>query len=628
MVGYTSLMQKDEKEAKVLRDRHREVLERLITEHKGKVMQFYGDGTLSIFGSVIEATKCAVMIQNELQLEPKIPVRIGIHAGDIVYDDEGVYGDGVNIASRIQSLSVPGGVLISEKVNDELRNHSEMSTILIGEFRLKNVRKPIEIFAVKSDGLSLPNPHELESKAGFSSKSIAVLPFTNMSPDQDNEYFSDGITEEIINALTKIEGLKVTSRTSSFSFKGKNIDIREIGNKLNVSTVLEGSVRKFGNKVRITAQLINTTDGYHLWSEVYDRSLEDIFVIQDEISKQIAGRFITKPPEEIQQKIYVKSHTRNVDVYNLYLKGLYHFNKWSHSEFLKAITYFEEAIKAEPSFALPYSGLANCYTVLSAMGRIPVHSAYIKAKGLAIKSLELDDSLAESHIALAIVKLFHEWDWDGALNAFEKAMDLNFGSSVVHHPYAIYLAVQGEIEEAVKEMEIALSFDPLSPSMLSGLGEMYLFAGRYDDAIDQMNKVLELDPNFINAKVHLGYAYLSKGEYHKSLNILDELDFSNDEEAEATCVGFAYAIAGKKERVENYIKVLSSNENAKEGASHSLNLAYIYAALGDREKMYEYLEKSFDERIGGLIFIKIIPVFNKYRNDPEYKELLKKLKLK
>ncbi len=627
MVGYTSLMQKDEKHAKELRDRHREVLEKQITGHKGKVMQFYGDGTLSIFGSVIEATKCAIMIQQELQCDPKIPVRIGIHAGDIVYDDEGVYGDGVNIASRIQALSVPGGVLISEKVNDELRNHSEISTILIGEFRLKNVKKPIEIFAVNSDGLALPDPRELESKAGFSSKSIAVLPFTNMSADQDNEYFSDGITEEIINALTKIEGLKVTSRTSSFAFKGKNIDIREIGNKLNVSTVLEGSVRKFGNKVRITAQLINTTDGYHLWSEVYDRSLEDIFVIQDEISKQIAGRFTPKQDKELQQKTFVKSHTRNVDVYNLYLKGLYHFNKWSYPDFQKAISYFEEAINVEPTFALPYSGLANCYTVLSAMGRIPVHSAYITAKELAIKSLELDDSLAESHISLAIVKLFHEWDWDGALNSFEKAMELNFGSSIVHHPYSIYLAVQGDIEEAVKEMEIALSFDPLSPNLLSSLGEMYIFAGRYDDAIEQINKALELEPNFINAKIHLSYAYLSKGEHNKAIKILDGIDFSNDKECETGTIGFAFALAGARHRAEKYLKILLDKNDRKEGLSNSLSLAYIYAALGNKEKMFEYLDKSYEERIGGLIFIKIVPVFKKHSNDLRYKLLLEKLKL-
>ncbi len=628
MVGYTSLMQKDEKQAKDLRDRHRQVLDKLITEHKGKIMQFYGDGTLSIFGSVIEATKCAILIQNELQAEPKIPVRIGIHAGDIVYDDEGVYGDGVNIASRIQSLSVPGGVLISEKVNDELRNHKEIQTMLLGEFRLKNVKKPIEIYAVKSDGLAIPDSRELESKAGFSSKSIAVLPFMNISADQDNEYFSDGITEEIINALTKVEGLKVTSRTSSFAFKGKNIDVREIGNRLNVSTVLEGSVRKFGNKVRITAQLINTTDGYHLWSEVYDRSLEDIFMIQDEISKQIAERFIIKTKEEITQKTLVKAHTRNVDVYSLYLKGLYHFNKWTHNEFQTAIKYFEEAIQKEPSFALPYSGLANCYTVLSAMGRMPSDVANAKAKELAIKSLELDDSLAESHIALAIIKLFHEWDWDGALNSFEKAMDLNYGSSFVHHPYAIYLVVQGETDEAVREMETALSFDPLSPLINNELGEMYLFAGRFDDAIKQFDKALELDPNFTNAKAQLGYSYLSKGEYQKALKIFNELELASDNQSEVSCFGLAYALMGEKEKAEEYIRVLQENEKRNPAASYSLDIAYIYSALGEKEKMYEYLEKSFEEKIGGLIFIKVVPTFKKYHKEQKFKEFLKKLRLK
>ena len=289
MVGYTALMQKDEKKAKSLRDRHRSVLDEIINKHQGRILQYYGDGTLVIFGSAIESVLCAVEIQRELQKEPVIPLRIGIHSGDIVYDDEGVYGDGVNIASRIEALSISGAVLISDKLYSEIKNHPSLLAESLGSYQLKNVIEPIEIFALINPGLKIPSQLQLKIKEGYKEKnSIAVLPFVNMSTDPENEYFSDGITEEILNALTKVEGLKVTSRTSSFAFKGKNEDIREIGNKLNVNSVLEGSVRKFSNKVRITAQLINTKDGYHLWSEVYNRNLEDIFDVQDEISRQIA----------------------------------------------------------------------------------------------------------------------------------------------------------------------------------------------------------------------------------------------------------------------------------------------------------------------------------------------------
>ena len=240
MVGYTALMQEDEQKAKRNRDRQRRVLEESIHGHHGKVLQYYGDGTLSVFGSVIEAVSSALEIQQELKKEPQVPLRIGLHVGDIVYEDEGVYGDGVNIASRIESLSVPGGILISEKVFDEIKNHPALPAKSLGEFRLKNVKRPIEIFALINKGLTVPSAEDLPSKTDTSFKSIAVLPFVNMSADPENEYFSDGISEELINALTKVDGLLVTSRTSSFAFKGKTEDVRQIGSQLNVSRVLEG----------------------------------------------------------------------------------------------------------------------------------------------------------------------------------------------------------------------------------------------------------------------------------------------------------------------------------------------------------------------------------------------------
>jgi TolB-like protein len=289
MVGYTALMQEDEKLAKLKRDRHRKVLEEQIKKFNGEILQYYGDGTLSIFNSGVEAVQSAIKIQLELNNEPKVVLRIGLHTGDIVFDEGGIYGDGVNIASRLESLSVPGGILISEKLQDELFNHPDLKTKPLGKFNLKNVKKPVEIYAVSVDGIVVPSANELSSEKAEASKSIAVLPFLNMSADPENEYFSDGITEEILNALVKVEGLQVTSRTSSFSFKGKNIEVKEIAKQLNVNTILEGSVRKSGSRVRITAQLVNTADDYHIWSETYDRNLEDIFEVQDEISKKIAN---------------------------------------------------------------------------------------------------------------------------------------------------------------------------------------------------------------------------------------------------------------------------------------------------------------------------------------------------
>ena len=413
MVGFTALMQKDEKKAKSNRDRHRKVLEKHIFEHLGKILQYYGDGTLSIFGSAIEAVICAKEIQLELKKEPQIPLRIGIHLGDIVYEDDGAYGDGLNVASRIESLSVAGAVLFSDKVHDEIKNHPELTKKSLGKFELKNVKQHVEVFALTNESLTVPEPGELRGKGKLTEKSVAVLPFVNMSADPENEYFSDGISEELINALTRVEGLLVTSRTSSFAFKGKNHDIREIGSKLDVGTILEGSVRKAGNKVRITAQLIKTSDGYHFWSEVFDRELEDIFEVQDEISKKIASKLKKELVDEMTKEPLVKSRTKDLEAYNLLLKGKFYFHKWSPPDVFKALEFFKNASKKDPNYPLPYTCIAGCYSFLGATGYLPPQDAYPKAKEYALKSLELDSYLPEAHLSIGIVKLFFEWDWEG-----------------------------------------------------------------------------------------------------------------------------------------------------------------------------------------------------------------------
>ena len=340
--------------------------------------------------------------RNELSQIPEVPLRIGIHSGDIVMMAMVLYGDGVNIASRIESLSVPGGVLISDKIFDEIKNHSYLSAEFLGSYNLKNVKTPVKIYALSNSGLNIPPIQQLKAKTGFEEKnSIAVLPFVNMSADPENEYFSDGITEEILNALTNVEGLKVTSRTSSFAFKGKNADIREIGTKLNVNSVLEGSVRKAGNQIRITAQLINTVDGYHLWSEVFNRDLEDIFKVQDEISRRIANKLRERLSSSEVKETLIKSHTNNLDAYNDYLKGIFYYNKWTPEDFSKSVSYFLEAINKDEKFVLAYSGLANTYLVSAVTGIMKPADAYESAKKYASKAREMDNSLTEAHIAIA-----------------------------------------------------------------------------------------------------------------------------------------------------------------------------------------------------------------------------------
>ena len=629
MVGYTALMQKDEKKAKSLRDRHRSVLDEIINKHQGRILQYYGDGTLVIFGSAIESVLCAVEIQRELQKEPVIPLRIGIHSGDIVYDDEGVYGDGVNIASRIEALSISGAVLISDKLYSEIKNHPSLLAESLGSYQLKNVIEPIEIFVLTNKGLKIPSQLQLKLKEGYKEKnSIAVLPFINMSTDPENEYFSDGITEEILNALTKVEGLKVTSRTSSFAFKGKNEDIREIGNKLNVNSVLEGSVRKFSNKVRITAQLINTKDGYHLWSEVYNRNLEDIFEVQDEISRKIANKLRERLTGDSAGEVMIKTPTNNLVAYNDYLKGIYHFNKWTPEAMFKSITFFKEAIKKEENFALPYSGLANSYLVLAATGSFRPITAYENAKHFALTALEKDSNITESHVSLGLVKMFYDWDWEGALKSLQTARELNPGAVYVHYAYSYYYRALGKIEECLEETIRAHNLDPLSLIINNVLGENFLYANRFDDAEKQFKKTLELAPDFRSAIWNLGFVYLFEGNYEKALDLFKEARKQCGDDLKGfkgqAPIGFAYALMGNIKAAEECINKIKEREEAEPDIPLNLDYALVYKGLKDYDKVFHYLEKAAEERNGGIIFIGKNPGWKDVYSDPRFKILMKR----
>ncbi len=624
MVGYTALMQRDEKKAKQNRDRHRSVLQDLITDNNGRILQYYGDGTLSTFGSVVDAVSCAVKIQMALNQEPRIPLRIGIHSGDIVHDDDGIYGDGVNVASRIESLSVPGAILISGKVFDEIKNHPQFKTISFGYFELKNVERPVEVIALANEGLRIPSRKDLKGKVKTHISSIAVLPFANMSNDPENEYFSDGITEEILNALVKVDGLRVTSRTSSFAFKGKNEDIREIGQRLDVANLLEGSVRKSGNRVRITAQLINTADGYHLWSETYDRSLEDIFDVQDEISRKIANQLRATLTGEERFESLVKNPTKNIDAYHLYLKGNFYFNKWTPDGATNSIRCFEEAIQIEPGFALPYTGLANAYTMLGAMGQLPSRLAYPKAKEAALKALELDTEIAESHVALGLFNVFYDWDLKQAKESMEQALQLNPGSAYVHFAYYVYLVAVNRVPDAVKTMEKAVHLDPLSLPINDNLGEVYAINGQYQDALRQFDRTLELDPGFRSAIEGKGWTYYLMGDTKKSLEC-----FTRHHELVGhplkgiTGLGFVYGKTGQVDKAREILGLLKKRQEQDPDVSLYSDFALVYLGLDEFDKVYEQLDQALSQNLS-MFFMRSFPVFAEFRESPQYKKLMDK----
>ena len=455
--------------------------------------------------------------------------------------------------------------------------------------------------------------------------SIAVLPFRDMSPQKDQEYFCDGMAEEIINALMHVEDLHVVARTSAFSFRGKEMDIREIGMKLGVETLLEGSVRKAGNRLRITAQLINVSDGYHLWSDRYDRVMEDMFAIQDEISLAIVDNLKAELLGG-ERAIFTKRHTESLEAYNLHLKGRYFWNKRTGESLKKAIDYFEQAIEKDPDYALTYAGLADAYRALPDYSSFSPKRAYLKAKNAAMKALEIDGTLAEAHASLA-VSLNYNYSWSTAEREFKKAIEFKPSYATAHHWYALYLMYMARFDEAIEEMKRARELDPLSLAINRDLGTVLFYAGQYDQAIEALQKTIEMDPNFSLVHELLGRVYLRKAMYEKALAELEKeksFRISWRPVLEAL-MGITYVKMGKSERARQVLNDLV--EQSKHVYISPYWLAWVHFALEENDQGFECLEKAYQERDSWLCEIKAESFFDSVRLDPRFLSLLKKMGL-
>jgi len=455
--------------------------------------------------------------------------------------------------------------------------------------------------------------------------SIAVLPFTDMSPGKDQEYFCEGMAEELINALTKIARLQVASRTSAFQFKGKGYDITEIGKKLNVHSILEGSIRKAGNKLRITAQLVNASDGYHLWSEKYDRDMEGIFAIQDEISLAIVDNLKVKLLRDEKTKLAMH-HTENKEAYNLYLKGRYFWNRRSEVGFGKAFEFFQNAIEIDPLYALPYIGIADTYNISGHFCFIPPSEAFEKARAAAIKALDIDKNLSEAHASLAWIHTYSDRNWILAEKEYKLSIELNPEYATAHEWFGIFLAGRERFDEALTEIKKALELDPLSTMINAIFGASFIFARRFEEAIEQFRKTLEMNPNFPFAYIWQGMAYWGIGDYDKALeSLLKSETLVKDMTYSMGLLGMAYALADQNTKA---LKVLERMEKLSENKYVSpLHKAFIYIGLFNKDKAFEYMDKAYNERDPFLFYIKTFPMFDSLRSDPRYLELLKKLGL-
>jgi TolB-like protein len=459
-----------------------------------------------------------------------------------------------------------------------------------------------------------------------SAKSVAVLPFENMSTDPENEYFSDGITDDIIAQLSKISALKVISRTSSMQYKKTTKKITAIAEELGVGAILEGSVRRAGPRARIVVHLVDPRTEKHLWGETFDRQLTDIFEVQSEVAQQITGALSLALSPEEKQRVEKKA-TGDAEAYNLYLLGRYNLNKWSAAEIQKAIEHFQEAIAKDPGYGVAYAGLADAYELLSIGFGSKAPVEYLaQAKGMALKALEMDDSLAEAHTSLAYARWLGDLDWVGAEREFKRALELKSSYVMAHEWYAEYLAALGRHDEALAAIKKAQQLDPLSVPVNRAVGWVVYFSRRFDLAIEELRKTLGMDPEFLGARLVLWWALLAKGAHDEAIaDIRKEVEKPGLRTMKKLMLGYACALSG---RLEEAGGILWELQPKIEGENRlALLAAMLFIAMDDKDRAFEQLERAFQIREPGLVFLRVAPWADPLRSDKRYQSLVERLGL-
>lgn len=587
-----------------------------------------GDAFLVEFASALEAVRCASAIQHsihelnsKLPSEERITLRIGIHVGDVVHSRGDVYGDAVNVASRIESMAEPGGVCITQQVYDHVRSKSDVAAVYLGKQELKNVKEPVDTYRVVLPWEQQPLP--VTSSA--STHRIAVLPLANISPDPNDAYFADGMTEELISTISKVRDLRVISRTSVMKYRGATKNVGEIARELNVGAVLEGSVRKSANRLRITVQLIDVKNDEHLWSQSYDRELEDVFAIQSDIAQRVAQalevHLITKEKKRIDKKA-----TESVEAYSLYLKGLHYRGERTEEGFKKAIEYFEEALRRDPKFALAYAGMADCYAQLAEDGLLPPKEGFPKAKDLALKALEIDDTLAEAHATLGAVLEDYYLDLPGAEREFERTLALNPNYGKVCRSYGAHLACMGRLNEAVAEIRRAQEVNPLALDVNDCAATIFNCVNRYKDAVQTCQTMLRIDQNYFPAYQDLAETYLQNSMFKQAIEVLEKaLTISKGASTVKGRLGYAYALSAQKGKAR---KILAELERDSEQRYVSpITVALVHTGLGEKDQAIKWLEKAYEERSGGLLTLKVRPIWSSLHSEPGFVRLLNKIGL-
>ena len=670
--GYSRLTGADEAGTHRTLSAYLDLFAETIRAHRGEVKHYAGDAVLADFSTVSDALNCAVAVQRELkQRNEGLPeakraqFRIGVNLGEVIVDRGEVYGNGVNVAARLETLAEPGGICISGTVRDAIGSTLALAYDYLGEQAVKNIDTPVRAYRVVLDPQAAIKPvpvqppkrrsywptaiaaalalialtawyvvsHQISTSPSLTTTSqpqaakahrIAVLPFTNLSAVAENEYFAEGMTEEMISKLSRVPGLAVIARTSVITYKGSNKKIAEIAKELNVSSVLEGSVRRTGDKLRITAQLINAANEAHLWSNDYDRELRDVFAIQSDVARSVVEALrVTLSPANAQQ--IEKKGTDNLEAYDLYLQGLYHQNKGTPDGLEKGLEYFNLAIALDPGFARAHAAIGNTYNIYGSWGILHPREAVPKAKASARRALELDESLVEAHAVIGDMAVF-DLDWPLAEASYKRALTLNPNSAYALDAYSVlYLAPWGRHEEAIANERRAVELDPHFQQFRRGLATALVFAQRYEEAIEEAKHVLAREPTASQAWWILGWASWGKGAHDAAIEAFQRrAELTGGGIPSLGALGFAYAQAGKRDEA---LKVLSTmKERAKKEAFDPIGFAWIYLGLDEKDAAVEWLQRTYEERPNiQLAFINVGFLYDPLRSDPRFIELVRKV---
>jgi len=623
MVGYTALGQRNETLSLAMVEEQRKLIRPILAKHGGREVKTIGDAFLVEFPNAVDAVRCAYDIQRairefnlSLASDKRIHLRVGVHVGEVVETQGDISGDAVNVASRIEPLAEDGGVCITRQVYDHVMNKLELPMEALGPKSLKNVVVPFEVYRIL-----MPWNDKGVISAKLDKTRIAVLPFANISPSPSDEYLADGLTDELITTISQLSGLQVIARTSIMPYKETRKTVSEVGRELGVGSVLEGSVRKVANKIRVTTQLIESDTQSHVWASTYDRELDDIFAIQSDIANRVADVLRIKLLSTERERID-KVPTRSTEAYILYLKGRNYVGERTLEGFKKALASFEEAVRRDSNYAQAYAGLSDCYHLLENWGFVRPTEAWPKAKEFATKALAIDDTLAEAHTSMAMALAITDWNWRAAEDEYRRALTLNPNYATAHHWYAThYLVFQGRLEEAIREMKAAYTLDPFSPVIATNFGRVLFLSGRQNEAIDQYRKTIEMSPSFAYAHVKLGMALVAESmmeEGRREIELAAQLSPELNEAQAA--LGYVYAMSGKVAQAETILGRLKTSSDSQYASSTWIGV--LCSALGDLDQAFEWLDRAVTDHSSTFPEYCTEPIFRLLKKDPRFGQLL------